>query len=164
VLVVFTGSWAGGPEEDGGTGYAADWWSPGRILRLAATPHRPCWGRVERPSWSVLWIEIGLILAAHFVATDALAVVVSVVALVGLVWTAIRTGPQVQAAVAVGLVWLLLIGGAGARGGDPRSNDSSDLATLRQDTLIVPRIVWHAGFTALAVFCLWTGGRALLGF
>lgn len=154
----------------GGTGYVQDWWSPGRVLRLFAgyaTP--PLLGLAGAQllaagmAWSVLVVAIGLLLAAFLVATNALAITVALVGVVGFGWTATAGGPELQAGVAVGLVWLLLLGGLSSAIQIPRADNDSDVAKLTRDTLIIPRILWHAAFTAIAVVCLWTGGRALLG-
>lgn len=154
----------------GGTGYAQDWWSPGRILRLFAgyaTP--PLLGLAgallvaEGMAWSVLILAIVLLFAAFLAATNPLAFTVTLISVIGFGWTATAGGPELQAGVAVGLVWLLLLGGLTSAIGIPRASNDSDVAKLTRDTLIIPRILWHAAFTVIAVVCLWTGGRALLG-
>jgi hypothetical protein len=59
----------------------------------------------------VLWIGIVLLAAALLVAAGTTALVVTAAALAGVFWAAVAGSPSVQAAVAVGLVWLLLLGG-----------------------------------------------------
>jgi hypothetical protein len=66
----------------------------------------------------------------------------------------------VKAALAVGLVWLLLIGGL--RTVLIRNTESMDGHELAAITW-VPRVVWFAVWLAIAVLCLWFGGRVLLG-
>jgi hypothetical protein len=111
-------------------------------------------------SWGVLWIGIVLLAAALLVADGTTALVVTAATLAGVIWAAVAGSRYVQAAVAVGLVWLLLIGGLRQvivdRGGD-------DGTVLKKLTWI-PRIVWYGIFLAIGVVSLWVGGRVLLGY
>jgi len=110
-------------------------------------------------SWGVLWIGIVLLGAVLLTKTNGLAAAVTGLAFAGVLWAAVAGSATVQAAVAVGLVWLLLLGGFwdtivyGA--------NSGDAAHLSQVTWI-PRFVWAALWLGLAVVCLWVGGRLLL--
>lgn len=112
-------------------------------------------------SWSVLWATLALLVGAAFQARNGLAIAVAVLAMAGVGWTAWFGWAELQATVALGLVWLLLIGGARATLTLSR-RDGSDPYWLARHTL-VPRIVWHAVFIAIAGACLWIGGRSLLG-
>ena len=71
--------------------------------------------------------------------------------------------PGVQAGVAVGLVWLMLLGGVttlrGQRLGGNRSSDAGQLARLTW----IPAFLWVALSWFVAIVCLWVGGRRLLG-
>jgi len=109
-------------------------------------------------SWGVLWVGIVLLAAALLVASGTTALVVSVAALVGVIWAAVAGSPFVQAAVAVGLVWLLLIGGLGQIIVDGGGKDGTKLSELTW----IPRVVWFGIFLVVAVVSLWVGGRVLL--
>jgi hypothetical protein len=78
----------------------------------------------------VLWIGIVLLAAALLVAAGTTALVVTAAALAGVFWAAVAGGPSVQAAVAVGLVWLLLLGGLRRTILDKGGQDSIDLSGL----------------------------------
>jgi hypothetical protein len=116
----------------------------------------------DRHPASVLWICFVLVVAAMVHASNALAYLVTVLEAVVIGCVATVGSLQVQAGLAVGLVWLLLIGGA---------QDSirlswgpgSDAQALAAQTWI-PRIVWHALWAVIGVVCLWKGGGWLLGF
>jgi hypothetical protein len=114
-----------------------------------------------RPA-AVLWLSLLLLCGAFLEAANALAMVVTGLAVIGVGWTAAAGGLAVQAGVAVGLVWLLLIGGAIRSTIRLSRADGSDAASLAGRTL-VPRIVWHGAWAAIAVVCLWKGGGWLLG-
>lgn len=109
-------------------------------------------------SWGVLWVGIVLLVAALLVAAGTTALVVTVAALVGVIWAAVAGSPFVQAAVAVGLVWLLLIGGLGQIVVDAGGDDGAQLSRLTW----IPRVLWFGGFLFIAVISLWIGGRVLL--
>ena len=113
-------------------------------------------------AWGVLLIGIVLLLAVLLIPEiNALAVVITVLLLAGILWTLIAGGPGIQAAVAVGLVWLLLIGGLRQVLVD--SVGASDARYLSDSTWI-PAVVWFAGWLLIAVVSLWVGGRVLLGY
>jgi hypothetical protein len=69
-------------------------------------------------AWSVLWVALVLLLVTFFQAGSGsdeggwLAQVVVLLAFLGVGWVALNGSPYLQAAVAVGLVWWMLIGGA----------------------------------------------------
>ena len=71
-------------------------------------------------------------------------------------YVAIYGSPVPQAALAAGLVWLLLFSGLRSAVMIPMRNNGSDAAALARDTLI-PRQLWKAGFVAFALYCLWKG-------
>jgi hypothetical protein len=74
-------------------------------------------------------------------------------------YVALYGTPALQAAIATGVVWLLLFGGARAAA-QSGTGDGSDAAQLAHDTL-VPRILWKAVFVVVAIVCLWKGFRLL---
>jgi len=158
-------------DEDGGggTGYESDWWSPLRVLRIFAgyaTP--PLLGLggatliARGHTWSVLVIALVLLLASFLIATNSIAIAIAGTAVLGIGAALAIGSPQVQASLAVGLVWLLLLGGMYDALTIPRGNNSSDIAKLQRDTVIIPRIAWKAAFVLIGLFCLYKGGRDLL--
>jgi hypothetical protein len=114
-----------------------------------------------RPA-SVLWVSLVLLLGTFFQAANQLAYVVTTLAVIGVGCAAAAGSVSVQAAVAVVLVWWMLIGGAYYASIGLSRGDGSDAASLASRTL-VPRIVWHALWAVIGVVCLWKGGGWLLG-
>ena len=112
--------------------------------------------------WAVLWISIVLLFAAYLYSGDWLTNWLTLLPLFGIGWVAVAGTTWVQAVVATGLAWWLLIGGLLDSVGLSRA-DGSDAYWLARRTLI-PRIVWHGVWVVIAIACLWRGGRALLGF
>jgi hypothetical protein len=110
-------------------------------------------------SWSVLWVAIVLLAALLLTRKNALAGVITGLALAGVFWAAIAGTPTIQAAVAVGLVWLMLIGGLRDTMAD--GANAGDAGSLAGSTWI-PRIVWAALWFGIALLCLWFGTRVLL--
>jgi peptidase M50B-like protein len=90
---------------------------------------------------------------------NPLALAVTGLILVGVLWALVAGGPGIQAAVAVGLVWLMLLGGL--RSVVIRTYRSSDAQRLVQYTWL-PRGVWFAAWLVIALVCTWSGGRLLL--
>lgn len=115
-------------------------------------------------SWTFLWIGVVLLFGAWMKFKGAIAGVMVLVFGIGIGWVAVQGSAAVQAALALGLVWLLLIGGVEnvAVLTRLRRNPSTDAAKLAVITWI-PNILWIAGFWFVALVCLWYGGRALLG-
>jgi hypothetical protein len=113
--------------------------------------------------WSevVLWGAVALLLGVLFLADTAFTIVLVLLAAGGIGWAALRGDPDVQHWLATGLVWLMLLGGAWSLRGQGLGRRGSDAAQLAEHTL-VPRVVWAAGFWAVALGCLWLGGRAML--
>ncbi|MCX6463689.1 MAG: M50 family metallopeptidase [Pseudonocardiales bacterium] len=119
---------------------------------------------LDGKAWSVLWASVFLLVFALLHARDFFTnlLVVGYGVLIG--WVAVSGSPDLQATVAVLLVWWMLMGefpglvvlGVGGKGrGDP--------AYLSHNTWI-PGFVWVALWWFVAIVCLWVGGRRLLGF
>ncbi|HWM60352.1 MAG TPA: M50 family metallopeptidase [Pseudonocardia sp.] len=112
-------------------------------------------------AWGVLWIGIVLLLAVLLVESNGLATVITLLILGGVLWATLAGGRTIQAAVAVGLVWLLLIGGLrrilldGAHASD---------AHALSDMTWIPRFVWSGIWLVIAAVSLWVGGRLILGY
>jgi hypothetical protein len=70
-------------------------------------------------------------------------------------YTAIYGSAMLQAAIAAGLVWLMLFGGLRAAV-ESSTADKSDAAALARNTWI-PRFAWKAAFVVVALYCLWKG-------
>jgi Peptidase M50B-like len=113
-------------------------------------------------AWSLLWASVILLFGAYFKAKNLFTILIVTLAGAGIGWTAIRGWPELQAGVAVGLVWLMLIGSVRSLVALRFGGDGSDAAILADNTLI-PRILWVALFWFVAIVCLWVGGRRLLG-
>ncbi|RZT83306.1 peptidase M50B-like protein [Pseudonocardia sediminis] len=111
-------------------------------------------------TWSVLILGLIFSLLAIVPAANGLAFLMPTLAAVGIGWALIQATPTVQAGVAVGIVWYLLIGGTIYAFTLPTRD--GDAADLRKRTVVVPGIVWKAAWIVIAVVCLWNGGRLLL--
>lgn len=118
---------------------------------------------LEGRAWSVLWASVLLLLGALFQAKDFYTALIVLLAGGGIGWAAVAAAPEVQAGIAVGLVWLMLIGGIttmrGQRFGGAPTSDAGQLARLTW----IPGLLWVALFWFVAIVCLWVGGRRLLG-
>jgi hypothetical protein len=113
-------------------------------------------------AWGIVVVGVILLIPVLLVPEiNPLALVVVVLLLAGFSWALIAGGPGIQAAIAVGLVWLLLIGGVRQVLHD--NYNAGDAWRLANDTWI-PRMVWFAGWLVIAIVSLWTGGRVLLGY
>jgi Peptidase M50B-like len=112
-------------------------------------------------SWGVLVAGVVLLLAVLVIPEiNPLALAFTVLLLGGILWALVAGGPGVQAALAAGLVWLMLIGGLWMV--LKRNINNMDAVKLTQATWI-PRFVWFAGWLTIAMVSLWVGGRLLLG-
>lgn len=153
----------------GGGTYADTSWGAGAILTgLAGYLTPPLVGLaganllLAGKAWSLLWASLILLLGAYFKAKDLFTVLIVTLAGAGISWTAVQGRPELQAGVAVGLVWLMLIGGVTSLRGMGFGVSGSDAAILARYTL-VPAVLWVALFWFVAIVCLWVGGRRLLG-
>jgi Peptidase M50B-like len=141
-------------------------WGPGRILTAFAgyvTPPLVGLGGAALlragKAWPLLWTAVVLLVLAWVKARGEEATVVVLLLIVSIGYVAIYGTPVLQAALAAGLVWLLLFGGlqSAVVAGTHKDTDP-DL--LFRDTLI-PRTVWKAGFVVIALLCLWKGFQLL---
>jgi hypothetical protein len=114
-------------------------------------------------AWAVLWSALALLLWAFMQARNALANVVTLLASIGVGWVALAGNPELKAGIAVGLVWLMLIGGAFDSTTRLSRAAKSDAEYMSRWTL-VPRIAWHGVWALIGLVCLWFGaGRLLIG-
>jgi hypothetical protein len=113
-------------------------------------------------AWGVLTAGVVLLLAVLLIPkVNPLALTFTVLLVGGILWALIAGNPHVQAALAAGLVWLMLIGGLWMV--LKRNIHNQDAVQLTQATWI-PRFIWFAGWLTIAVVSLWVGGRLLLGY
>ncbi|TWF80692.1 peptidase M50B-like protein [Pseudonocardia hierapolitana] len=112
-------------------------------------------------AWAVVWASLFLLIWSFFQAANALANVVTLLAVIGVGWAALAGTAYVHAAVAVGMVWWMLIGGVYYSTIALSRGDRSDAHLLASRTLI-PRIVWHAAWAAIGIACLVAGARHML--
>lgn len=113
-------------------------------------------------AWSLLWAVLVLLFAAYLKAHDWFTVVVVLLAGAGIGLAATVAGPAVQTAVAVGVVWWLLIGGVTTLTGivlHPFTPNSPQLGT----TAFIPGQLGVAVLWAVSLVVLWVGARRLLG-
>jgi hypothetical protein len=158
-----------GDASGGGTDIPPEWRASNLAIGVIGYMTAPLLGLVganlvlDGKAWSLLWAAVILLAFALFHARGFFTnlLVVGYGALIG--WVAVAGSADLQATVAVLLVWWMLFGefaglvvlGIGGKGrGDP--------AILAHDFLI-PGFVWIAWWWFVAVVCLWVGGRRLLG-
>lgn len=112
-------------------------------------------------SWGVLWAAIVLLGAVLLVRSNGLARTFTGLMAAFTFWAALAGAAALQAAVAVGVVWLLLIGGLGQVLVDNvHASDAHDLSGWTW----IPRAFWFAGWLVIAALSLWFGARVLLGY
>lgn len=158
-----------GNAEAGVTRYQGGWGVSLVFISLAGYLTAPVLGLaganlvLDGKSWSVLWVAV-ILLAASFVHARGFFTNLLVVGYGGLIgWVAVAGSPDLQATVAVLLVWWMLFGelrGLTALGLGGGGGDATDLSRLTW----VPAFVWVALWWFVAIVCLWVGGRRLLGF
>lgn len=110
--------------------------------------------------WAVLLAALVLSIAGVAASRNALAFTVPAIVVLGVGWLLIRGTPALSAAVAVGIVWLLLFNGA-ADALD-FSGRKTDAALLAGQVVIIPAVAWELLWAVLAVIALIVGGQLLL--
>jgi hypothetical protein len=109
--------------------------------------------------WAVLLASIVLSVLAVALSRRSLAFLVPALIVLGLGWVLLAGSSTLQAAFAVGIAWLLLLGGllriVRVLGG---SQDAVELAKLT----FVPKFVWSLIWLFIAVVALIIGGQLLL--
>jgi Peptidase M50B-like len=109
--------------------------------------------------WGVLAGVVVILAVSFFLASNALANVVTAVALTGIVAALWRGSAELQVALAVGVVWWLLLGGVRSSVGMGRG-PMSDAGQMYRLTFIPP-VLWQAFWVTVALVCLYAGGRLL---
>ncbi|MCO1658321.1 M50 family metallopeptidase [Pseudonocardia humida] len=143
------------------------WSFGGLIAAFAGYPLPPLLGLggaavvADGNAWAVLWSALALLVWAFMQAANALANAVTLLASIGVGWVALTGSPELKAAIAVGLVWLMLIGGALDSTTRLSRAAKSDAEYMSRWTL-VPRIAWHGIWALIGVLCLWFGASWLL--
>ncbi len=114
-------------------------------------------------SWSVLWAAVILLFGSFLHARGLFTNLIVVLAGAGIGWVAVADDADLQALVAVTLVWIMLFGGVRQLLWQRLGTSGSDAAQLSRVTWI-PAILWVALFWFVTSICVWVGGRRLLGF
>lgn len=151
----------------GATGHADIKWAPSTpIMTFAGYATPPLLGLggaaliAAGNAWGVLILTLVLCILALVPARKCgLAFLIPLLIVLGVGWSLIDGSPDVRAAVAVGIVWYLLLGGIVRifhvfRG----SGDSEDLRKMS----LVPGIVWSLLWVLIGFICLIKGGSLLL--
>jgi Peptidase M50B-like len=112
-------------------------------------------------AWSLLLVAAVLLFAAYLKAKDLFTIVVVLLVGAGIVWLVVAGSSRMQAGFAVGLVWLLLIGGATllvslTSGGSVKGGPEKP-ATL------IPGFLGLAFIWFVTIIAIWLGTRRLLG-
>src|SRR4051812_2995969 len=107
----------------------------------------------------LLWTVVVLLVLALVKAEKEWTTFVVLLSGAAIGYAAIYGSSVLQAALAAGVVWILLFGGV-RDAVESGTDDTSDAAQLARDTLI-PRGAWKAAFIVVALYCLWKGFRLL---
>jgi hypothetical protein len=152
--------------QEGVTVSAKRGWGPSRIVGSAAGYTAPplvglggaallATGRAGPLLWTAVVLLVLTLIKAEPEWTTALVLISAT--FIG--YIAIYGSALLQAAVAAGVVWLLLFGGI-RHAAESGTGDTSDAAHLARDTLI-PRKAWKAAFVVVGVVCLWNAALLL---
>ena len=154
------------PNADGATTLADGSWGVGDLItRLAGYLFPPLLGLggaavlARGNAWGVLVIAAILLFASFLYASGSLANTITALALAGVLLTLWRGSVLLQTTLAVGAVWLLLIGGFIDSIRMSR-RFPSDAYWMARRTWI-PALVWQAFWVTVAIVCLYAGGRLL---
>jgi hypothetical protein len=137
-------------------------WGPGRVLTGAAGYTAPpllgLGGAALLDAGAVrplLWTVVVLLVLALVKAEKEWTTFVVLLSGAAIGYAAIYGSPVLQAALAAGVVWIMLFGGV-RDAVESGTGNTSDAAHLARDTLI-PRAAWKAAFIVVALVCLWNG-------
>ena len=111
-------------------------------------------------AWAVLWVSVVLLLLAVVFSRNTLATVVTLLAVGGVIASALWGSANLQAAVAVAIAWLLLLGGVRHTFTMSRG-ENSDAYWLARRTWI-PTMIWQLVWILVAIVALIVGGQLLL--
>lgn len=114
---------------------------------------------VDGNAWGVLAGVVIILAISLVIAANLLANAVAAVALIGVVLALWLGTAELQVALAVIVVWWLLLGGVRAAVIMRRDGDS-DAAVMSGLTLI-PTLIWKTFWATVALVCLYAGGRLL---
>jgi hypothetical protein len=140
-------------------------WLPKLVVTFVGYPAPPLLGLaaaaliVAGNPWAVLVGSIFLSVLAAALARTGLAFLVPGLIVIGLGWLLLAGSASLQAAVAVGIAWWLLLGGllrvVRVLGG---SGDSAELTRLT----LIPQFVWSLIWLFIALVALIVGAQLLL--
>ncbi|MDL5158076.1 M50 family metallopeptidase [Actinomycetospora termitidis] len=110
-------------------------------------------------AWGVLAGVVVILAITFVIAGSALANVVTLVALAGVVLALWQGSNELQVALAIVVVWWLLLGGV--RASVIMSRQAPSDAARMQSLTLVPALAWQAFWVIVALACLYAGGRLL---
>jgi hypothetical protein len=110
--------------------------------------------------WAVLLATLVLSIVAVAASRNALAFLIPTLFVLGIGWLLVRGSAALQAAVAVSIVWFLLISGAAEV--FSLSGRKADAKLLADSTVIVPARIWELLWAAVGLVALIVGGQLLL--
>ena len=111
-------------------------------------------------TWAVLAILV-IFSALHlFVAKGGLALLIPALVISGVFAAALRGSEALQAGLAVGAAWFLLLGAAYDAFTLP--SNAGDAMNLAKRTVVIPGFVWKLIWITITVASLYVGGRLLL--
>lgn len=156
-----------GPRGGGGTDHGREiGWGPGDfVLTLAGYLTPPLLGvagaavLVAGNVWGILATAAFLFGLAFLFAHKGLANIVTLIAAAGIVVVLWRGSTPLQVAVALVLVWWLLLGGV--RSTVIMATDGDSDAAFMGRRYLLPAVIWKLFWIAVALVCLYAGGRLL---
>ncbi|MDD7917153.1 M50 family metallopeptidase [Actinomycetospora callitridis] len=151
---------------NGETGWARSAWFPNVLNWIVGYATPPLLGlaaaaliAIGNP-WAVLLGAVVLSFALIPFSIKGLAFLVPTLVVLGVGYVLVSGSAELQAGVAVGIAWLLLIGGAADnlkfRGG------KADAGYLARATIIFPTFVWELLWAFVSIVTLIVGGQLLL--
>lgn len=109
-----------------------------------------------------------LLFVAYLKTRDMFTTVIVLLLGAGIGWVAVRGDPELQAGVAVALVWLLLLGAISVlvrtrRSDSGKTKSTSGSGESKKTSDLTPGPLGLALVWFVAILALWVGGRRLLG-